>query len=596
MKGFALAGFVALILAQAPAVPAERVDAVFSAWSASTPGCAVGVARGGSEVLRRAYGMADLERGVPNTPDTIFEAGSVAKQFTAAAVLLLAADGKLSLDDPARKYLPELPDYGTPLTIRHMLQHTSGLRDWGEVAAMAGWPRGSRVHTHAHVLDIVSRQKSLNFPPGTAYSYSNTGYNLAAIIVARVSGRSLAEFTRERIFVPLGMTRTSWRDDHTRIVKDRAVAHAAGPMGFRTNMPFENVYGNGGLLTTVGDLLTWNENFVTGKVGGPAFIALQQEPGRFNDGTPHQYAMGLRVGEYQGVAEVGHSGSTAGYRAYLTRFPGQHVSVAVLCNTASGDAARLAARVADLYLGGAISTAPAAAPASPRGDSPAFTPAPADLDAYVGTYESDEAEATIEIARDGATLVMLERPDVRRTLRPVALDRFDLGGRTVTFRRDFSGPVTALSLATGRVFDMRFARAVSSVPMTAVARGTFDVKMGMLAFENAAEGASLSRMSLDKVFRGDLEATGSGQMLAAGTAIKDSAAYAAIEQVSGTLHGRKGTFVLHHTGTMNRGTPSLVISVVPDSGTGELTGLSGTMTIRIDGSAHFYEFTYTLGK
>ncbi|MDQ3169407.1 MAG: serine hydrolase [Acidobacteriota bacterium] len=588
-------------VAQSIAVPEARVDAVFATWSASTPGCAVGVARGGLPVLQKAYGMADLEHGVANTPETIFEAGSVSKQFTAAAVLLLAQDGKLSLDDPARKYLPELPDYGAPLTIRHMLQHTSGLRDWGEVASMAGWPRGSRVHTHAHVLDIVSRQTSLNFPSGTQYSYSNTGYNLAAVIVARVSGMSLAQFTRRRIFEPLGLTRTSWRDDFTRIVKDRAIAYAAGPSGFRTNMPFENVYGNGGLLTTVGDLLKWNENFVTGKVGGAAFIALQQEPGRFNDGRPHPYAMGLRVGEYNGVAAISHSGATAGYRAYLTRFPGQHLSVAVLCNAASGSPAQAALKVATLYLGNAISAAPVVEEDDAdavRRATPEFTPSAADLDGYLGTYESDEVQAAVQIVRDGGTLVMTRRPDTRTVLRPVARDAFDAGGRTVTFRRDAGGAVTALSLGAGRVFDMRFRRAsaVSSAGMTAIARGTFDVKMGMLAFENAAEGASLSRMSLDKTFHGDLDATGAGQMLAAGTAVKDSAAYAAIEQVRGTLHGRKGTFVLHHTGTMTRGAPSLAISVVPDSGTGELAGLSGTMTIRIDGGNHFYEFTYTLAR
>ena len=608
MKRFAPAVCAVLVfaavqtaLAQSADVPAARVDAVFSTWSRSTPGCAVGVARGGVTVLQRAYGMADLEHGVANTPETIFEAGSVSKQFTAAAVLLLAQDGKLSLDDPARKYLPELPDYGAPLTIRHMLQHTSGLRDWGEVTAMAGWPRGSRVHTHAHVLDIVSRQKSLNFPSGTQYSNSNTGYNLAAVIVARVSGMSLAQFTRARIFEPLGMTRTSWRDDFTRIVRDRAIAYAAGPAGFRTNMPFENVYGNGGLLTTVGDLLKWNENFVTARVGGAAFVALQQEPGRFKDGKVHPYAMGLRVGEYKGVAEVSHSGSTAGYRAYLTRFPGQHLSVAVLCNAASGSPTQAALKVADLYLGNAISTGPAAddeGDGTARRDSPAFTPSAGDLDGYLGTYESDEAEASIQIVREGVTLVMTRRPDTRVALRPVARDAFEAGGRTVTFRRDFGGAVTAMSLGAGRVFDMRFRRAsaVSSEGMTTVARGTFDVKMGILAFENAAEGASLSRMSLDKKFHGDLDATGAGQMLAAGTAVKDSAAYAAIEQVSGTLHGRKGTFVLHHTGTMTRGVPSLVIAVVPDSGTGELAGLSGTMTIRIDGGSHLYEFTYTLAR
>ena len=177
-------------------------------------------------MLLKAYGMADLEHDVRNTPDTIFEAGSVSKQFTAMAVQLLAGDGKLSLDDPVRKYIPELPDYGKPLTIRHMLSHTSGLRDWGSVESIAGWPRTTREYTHAHVLEIVSRQKSLNFDPGTKWSYSNTGFNLAAIIVSRVSGMPFAEFSKQRIFAPLGMTHTSWRDDHTRIVKGRAIAYS----------------------------------------------------------------------------------------------------------------------------------------------------------------------------------------------------------------------------------------------------------------------------------------------------------------------------------------------------------------------------------
>src|SRR5262245_58377789 len=180
--------------AAAAADAAPQVDRIFSKFTPSTPGCAVGVGVDGAPVLTRGYGMADLEHDVQITPETIFEAGSVSKQFTAAAVLLLARDGKLSLDDPVRKYIPELPDYGVPLTIRHMLNHTSGLRDWGNVAGIAGWPRTSRVYTHAHVLDIVSRQKALNFTPGTNWSYSNTGFNLAAVIVSRVSGVPFVDF------------------------------------------------------------------------------------------------------------------------------------------------------------------------------------------------------------------------------------------------------------------------------------------------------------------------------------------------------------------------------------------------------------------
>ncbi len=336
----------------------QKVNAVFATWTATTPGCAVGVSSGGRIVLEKAYGMADLEHDVRNAPDSIFEAGSVSKQFTAAAVLLLAREGKLSLDDPVRKYVPELPDYGKPLLVRHMLNHTSGLRDWGEVEGIAGWPRTSRVYTHAHVLDIVSRQRALNFEPGTNWSYSNTGYNLAAIIVARVSGQPFPQFCRTRIFEPLGMAHTSWRDDFTRIVKGRAIAYGQGRDGYRQNMPFENVHGNGGLLTTVGDLLRWNENFFAPKVGDQEFLRIEQEPGRFNDGRQHDYALGLYIRQYKGLREVSHSGSTAGYRAYLTRYPDQHISVAVLCNVSGGQAERYAHAVADLYLGDAITMKP----------------------------------------------------------------------------------------------------------------------------------------------------------------------------------------------------------------------------------------------
>jgi len=193
---FAAAVSIASASHLSQADPAARVDAIFARYAAGSPGCAVGVASGGRPILERAYGMSDLEHDVPNAADTIFEAGSVSKQFTAAAVLLLARDGKLSLDDPVRKYIPELPDYGAPLTIRHMLTHTSGLRDWGSIEAIAGWPRTSRTYTHAHVLDIVSRQKAVNFTPGTGWSYSNTGYNLSAIIVLRASATGARTPTR----------------------------------------------------------------------------------------------------------------------------------------------------------------------------------------------------------------------------------------------------------------------------------------------------------------------------------------------------------------------------------------------------------------
>ena len=436
-----------------------EVDKIFAKWNATTPGCAVGVSIGGKPVLMKAYGMADLEHDVPNTAETIFEGGSVSKQFTALAVLLLANDGKLSIEDPVKKYIPELPDYGAPLTIRHMLTHTSGLRDWGSVESIAGWPRTTREYTHAHVLDIVSRQRSLNFPSGTNWSYSNTGFNLAAMIVQRVSGMPFAEFSRQRIFGPLGMSHTSWRDDHTRIVKGRAIAYAEDKGAFHTEMPFENVYGNGGLLTTVGDLLKWNDNYVHPTVGSAAILAEQQRAAHTTDGKELDYALGLYVGEYRGVRSVWHSGSTAGYRAHLSRYPESGTSIAVLCNVSSGDATRSNNAVADVVLGDRLKPAPPR-PAPPRPPA-AMTPPPsaAKLAEFAGDYWSDDAELLITARVENGRLVAFRRPASNIALTPTADDTFqgDTLGK-VTFRRDGAGRVNGFSVTQERVWDLRFTR------------------------------------------------------------------------------------------------------------------------------------------
>ena len=382
-------------LSASQTVPDTAVDTLFSAWSSTTPGCAVGVSENGRIVLQRAYGMADLEHGVANRPDTIFEAGSVSKQFTAAAVLLLAEDGKLLLDDPVHKYIPELPDYAESITIRQMLHHTSGLRDWGNVAWIAGWPRGTRVHRHDHVLDILSRQEALNFAPGTRWSYSNSGYNLSAILVSRVAGESFADFTRKRIFEPLGMTRTSWRDDYTRIVKDRAIAYAKVDDRYATDMPFENVYGNGGLLTTVGDLLRWNGNFSAQKVGGPDFLRTMQTPGQLTSGAETGYGFGIGVGSYKGLQEIRHSGTTASYRSYLARFPEPQVSVAVLCNAGDSTPRQSLHAVADLFLADALNPDPAIKGAQLSGP---------ELDALAGQYRNIDRGDVVRIEREGGSL------------------------------------------------------------------------------------------------------------------------------------------------------------------------------------------------
>jgi CubicO group peptidase (beta-lactamase class C family) len=359
--------YVVLPLALAAPAAAQpdytaRVDSFFSAWNnAESPGCAVGVSQNGRTVLSRAYGEANLEHDIPNTPATIFEAGSVSKQFTAAAIVLLARQGKLSLDDDIRRYIPEVPDYGTTITLRHLLTHTSGLRDWGSVVQLAGWPRGTRIHTHAHALDVISRQKSLNFTPGAEYSYSNTGYNLLAMVVDRVSGTSFAEFSKRELFEPLGMTSTEWRDDFTRTVKGRASAYNWRDNAWHLEMPFENIHGNGGLLTTVGDLLRWNQALDSGTIAG---LDTLETRGVLTTGARSDYALGLTHGDLRGVREVSHSGATAGYRAYLARYPDAGLSVALLCNAGNANPG-LATRVASLYLADRFQPEPAPPTAVP---------------------------------------------------------------------------------------------------------------------------------------------------------------------------------------------------------------------------------------
>lgn len=339
---------IPLPLAAQQANLARAADTIFDRWNSThTPGCAVGVAQNGTTLLTRGYGMADLETGTAITPETIFESGSVAKQFTATAVVLLALDGKLSLDDPVRKYFPELPDYGRPLTIRHLLTHTSGLREWSSLVAAEGWQRGSRAHDQATLLDAVFRQKSLNYPVGDYYSYSNSGYGLAMSLVERVSGKSFQEFTRERIFQPLGMTHTSWRDDFTRLVPGRAQAYTQEDGEWRLAMPFENVVGPGGMLTTVGDWLIWNEALRNQTLGAAWADSLHRQ-GRLTSGREISYALGLMVGSYKGVREVGHSGATGGYTTYLTRFPDKgNLSIAVLCNSTEANPVGAARQLAD---------------------------------------------------------------------------------------------------------------------------------------------------------------------------------------------------------------------------------------------------------
>jgi CubicO group peptidase (beta-lactamase class C family) len=357
--------FVALTVAvgmngQPAKSKSTEVDHIFAAFNTHTPGCAVGVSEHGTVALRAGYGMADLERGVPVNADTVFESGSVAKQFTAMAILLLAQQGKLSLDDPMRKYLPELPDYGASLTIRQVLSHISGLREWRLVATFAGTPEGTYILDNQDLLRMASRQRALNFDPGTAYSYTNTGFNIATILIERAlnNGKTFQDFTREAIFEPLKMTHTRWRDDFRAVVPNRALAYASRAGGWIQDTPVENIIGAGGMLSTVGDWLLWNENFTHAKVGGPEIVKMQQTPATLTGGKTIAYAAGLTVGTFDGFREVSHGGSTGGYRTWIGRYPEKGVSVAVMCNSAQANPTQLGRETARLWTGGVPAPGP----------------------------------------------------------------------------------------------------------------------------------------------------------------------------------------------------------------------------------------------
>lgn len=382
MKRFAL---IATVLLAAPAfADDQKIDALFSAWSKpDSPGAVLAVIKDGKVVRRGAYGMADIERESPNKASTSFHIASVSKQFTAFAIHLLAQDGKLGLDDDIRKYLPEMHDFGHTITIRQLIHHTSGLRDQWNLLAMAGW-RLEDVITESDVLRVVSAQRKLNFTPGKEHLYCNTGYTLLGIIVKRVSGKSLAAFTKERMFDPLGMKNTHFQDDYQNLVKGRASSYHKGPDGQwkYVALSYSNV-GATSLFTTIDDLALWDRNFYDGKVGGMALQALMHTKGKLASGRELDYAGGLTIGKYRGVDFVEHSGGDAGFRSNVVRFPRERLSVVILSNAGDMRPTRIARAVADLYLGADAEPLPVA---SARPEPKEIKIDPARLDALVGDY------------------------------------------------------------------------------------------------------------------------------------------------------------------------------------------------------------------
>ncbi len=369
---------------------ARATDAIFAAVdSRRSPGCAIAVMRDGRIIYSRGYGMADLATGIPNTPATVFHVGSVAKQFTASAVLLLAQDGLVGLDDDVRRYVPEVPDFGlAPITIRHLLHHTSGLRDQWELLVLAGWRYSRDLISDTDVLNVVSRQRRLNFAPGSAWAYSNTGYTLLARVVARASGKSFRQFTTERIFRPLGMQRSFFRDDHAEIVADIAHGYRPAGDGYRLAPTHLDTVGATSLLTTAEDLARWDGHFLTPRIGGAELIRQQLAPGALDNGQQLDYAAGLVIGSYRGLRTIEHGGGDAGYVADLLRFPDQRFGVAVLCNTATIDPSSAARRIADIHL----------APLFNRAEPQTLELSTAVLASRVGTYLDSDARRMVALS------------------------------------------------------------------------------------------------------------------------------------------------------------------------------------------------------
>ncbi len=364
----------------------QQVDQIFAEWDHTvTPGCALAVVKDGSIVYSRGYGIANLEYGIPITPGTIFHIASVSKHFAALAVTLLAHDGKLSLDDEVRKYVPEVPDFGQTITIRHLIHHTSGLRDQWELLVAAGW-RMDDVITMQDILDLVSKQKELNFKPGENHVYCNTGYTLISFIVERVSGMSMRAFCEERMFKPLGMKKTHFHDDHTMIVPERAYSYEqTGYNQYKHEvLSYANV-GATSLFTTVEDLALWDREFYEAKVFGKGVIDEMHTLGKLNSGEELEYAYGLHIAKYKGLRIVEHSGGDAGYRTHLVRFPDQRFSVIVFANLGSISPSQLAYKVADLYLAGQFTEEKA---------EDQIVELPADkLEAYAGLYYSQTEQS-----------------------------------------------------------------------------------------------------------------------------------------------------------------------------------------------------------
>ena len=456
---------------------ARGIDAVFADLDRpGSPGAAVSVVRDGEIIHSRGYGYAQIELGVPVTPNTVFHVASVSKQFTAMAVTMLAAEEALSLDDPVQAHLEFVPEFEHPVTVRQMIHHTSGIRDQWQLLGISGW-RLDDVITTEQILRLMSRQRELNFVPGSEYLYSNMGYTLLAQTAAAVSGMSFPEFTAARIFRPLGMDRTHFHDDHEHMVPDRAYSYRPAPTDEEGGAEFTKAvlsYANAGatsLFTTADDLARWLDNFRHETIGGPRVMELMTTRGVLNSGDTIPYAHGLSTGDHRGLRTIGHGGADAGFRTQAIWYPEADVGVVVLTNVANGNPGGRAREVAEVVLAGVFPEGEAEpeedAPAPSADSLPPPAPDRATLAGYAGSYYSPEVDALyhLEATNDGLVARHIRHGDIG--LEPRAHDEFATDRwfmRQVRFERTADGSVSAMRVGGGRVRNLLFVRLAGALP------------------------------------------------------------------------------------------------------------------------------------
>ena len=425
---------------------AEQIDARFEHLTrSSSPGLAMVVVRNGEVVLRRGYGLANLEHQIPITPSTVFDIASVSKQFTGLAISILVEEGRISLEDDVRDYIPELADFGHTITIDHLVHHTSGIRDWPGTLGVAGW-RMDDVISFDQILTFVFNQEDLNFVPGAEYTYSNTGFNLLAEVVARATGKSFRQWTWENLFEPLDMTSTHFHDDHTEVVPNRANGYSRGPGGTWQAVPNGlTALGSSSLYTSVDDLAKWVMNFDDPRAGSPSALERMKTRGVLNDGSRIGYAFGVNIGEYRGLPTVSHGGSWAAFRTALIHFPEQDFGIVVLANHTPFDPTSTAFRIADLYLEDELAPEEDE-PSAAAVEEPSVVPVPISaLEEYVGVYKLGPAWY-VRVTREEDELHVQATAEDREPMAPRSESDFWVReyDASMVFRRSNTGVVTHL--------------------------------------------------------------------------------------------------------------------------------------------------------